>query len=63
MSTENNKKPDRARDESVWFSFLCAALAFGAAVWNPSIGISLVFILMLGWFLWTLYEMSADRFS
>jgi hypothetical protein len=57
------KGSDSARDETVWFSFLCAGLAFAAVYKHPSVGMGFVFMLTLGWFLWSLYKMTADRFE
>jgi hypothetical protein len=54
---------DNARDETVWFSFLCAGVAFAAAYKHPSVGMNFVFLLTLGWFLWSLWKMTADRFE
>ncbi len=56
-------KSNSGSDEAVWFSFLCTAVAFFAAYRYPSVGINFVFILVLGWFLWTIYKMSATRFD
>lgn len=59
---DDDKKPDKASDEAVWFSFVCASFAFAAAVRHPSIGISMVLILMVGWFVWTLWQKTDERF-
>lgn len=59
---DDNKRSDSASDEAVWFSFLCATVAFVAAYRQPSVGINLVFLLMLGWFIWSLWKMTAKRF-
>ncbi len=59
MDDESNS----GRDEAVWFSFLCAAVAMIGVFRYPSVGMNLIFILILGWFLWTLWQMSADRFE
>ncbi len=50
-------------DEAVWFSFLCAAVAFFAAYRFPSLGMNLILLLMVSWFLWMLFKMSAERFD
>jgi ABC-type polysaccharide/polyol phosphate export permease len=50
-----------ARDETIWFSFLCAAFAFGAAYKHPSTGMYFVLLLTIGWFVWSLYKHTADR--
>ena len=52
---------DKARDEAVWFSGLCAALAMLAAHWYPSVGINLVLLVMIVWFVWSLLKVSLDR--
>jgi Flp pilus assembly protein TadB len=57
------KGSDSARDETVWFSFLCVAVAFGAAYKHPSVGINFVLLLTIGWFVWSLWKMTADRFE
>lgn len=53
---------DSARDETVWFSFLCFAVALAGAFKYPSIGMNFVLLLVIGWFLWSLWKMTADRF-
>jgi Flp pilus assembly protein TadB len=61
--TMMDKKSNSAGDEAVWFSFLCTAVAFVGVYKHHSVGIGLVFIAMLSWFVWTLWKMSADRFN
>lgn len=58
---EHHDGTDSARDESVWFSFLCAGVAFGAAYKHPSVGMNFVLLLTIGWFAWSLFKMTADR--
>jgi hypothetical protein len=50
-------------DESVWFSFLAAGLALFAALKYPSVAMGFVLILMIGWFVWSLWKITADRFN
>lgn len=60
---DQDRGSNSATDEGVWFSFLCATVAFAAAYKHPSIGMNMIFLLMLSWFLWSLYKMTADRMS
>lgn len=57
------KGSDSARDETVWFSFLAVGVAFAGVYKYPSVGMGFVFLLTLGWFLWSLWKMTADRFD
>jgi hypothetical protein len=52
---------NKAQDEAVWFSMLCAALAFAAARAQPSTWTSLLFLLMVGWAFWSVYKKLLDR--
>lgn len=63
MQDGGNHGGNSANDEGVWFSFLCAAVAFAAAYKHPSVGMNFIFLLMISWFLWSLYKMTADRMS
>lgn len=51
----------RGQDEGVFLSLICAALAFMAGRSHPSIWIDLVLLLMIGWFVWSIYKMTLDR--
>lgn len=50
-------------DDSVWFSALAAGVALLAASKYPSVGINFVLLLMISWFVWSLYKITADRFD
>ena len=52
---------NKGQNESVWFSMLCASLAFAAAWSQPSTWTSLLLLLMLGWVFWSIYKMLLDR--
>lgn len=60
---EHHDGTDSARDETVWFSFLCAAVAFAAAYKYPSVAMNFVLLLTIGWFVWSLFSMNANRSS
>jgi hypothetical protein len=48
-------------EEAVWFSALCAAFAFMAMRAYPGIGMSMIFLVMLSWAIWSIYRMLLDR--
>lgn len=48
-------------DEAVWFSAICAAFAFMAAKSYPSPAMSMIFIVMISWTIWSLYKMLLHR--
>lgn len=49
------------KDEGVFLSLICAALAFMASRSHPSIWMDLVLLLMIGWVFWSIYRMTLDR--
>lgn len=51
----------RGQDEGVFLSLICAGLAFMASRNYPSIWMNLILLLMIGWFIWSIYKMSLDR--
>lgn len=52
---------DRGRDEGVFLSLLCVGFAWASAIKYPSVMINLILLLMIGWFLWSIYKMTLDR--
>jgi hypothetical protein len=48
-------------DEAVWFSALCAAVAFMAQAKYPSVAMSGIFLIMLMWAFWSLLKMLMNR--
>ncbi|KAB7648734.1 hypothetical protein [Polymorphobacter fuscus] len=51
----------RGQDEGVFLSLICAGFAWAAGRNHPSIWMDLILILMIGWFLWSVYKMTLDR--
>ena len=52
---------NRGQDEGIFLSLICAGFAWVCAVRYPSVAMNLIFILMIGWVLWSVYKMSLDR--
>ena len=52
---------NRAQDEAVWLSGLCAAFAFMGTKWYPGVGSNMLLLLMVGWFTWMIVKMGLDR--
>jgi len=52
---------NKAQDEAVWLSGLCAAFAFMGMHWYPGIGSTLLLLLMVSWFIWTILKIGLDR--
>lgn len=52
---------NRGQDEGVFLSLICVGFAGASALKFPSVMINLVFLVMLGWFLWSVYKMTLDR--
>jgi hypothetical protein len=53
---------DSASDEAIWFSFVCMGLAMAASYKHPSVGMHFVLLVMICWFVWSLWKRTADRF-
>jgi hypothetical protein len=52
---------NKGGDEAVWFSALCAAVAFMAQTKYPSVAMSGIFLIMLMWTFWSLLKMMMNR--
>jgi hypothetical protein len=52
---------DKGQDEGIFLSLICVGFAGASAIKYPSVMINLILILMIGWFLWSVYKMSLDR--
>lgn len=52
---------NRGQDEGVFLSLIAAGFAWMSAVKFPSVAMNLILILMIGWFLWSVYKMTLDR--
>lgn len=59
---DHHNGTDSASDEAVWFSFVVFAVALAAAYKHPSTGMYFVLLLTVGWFVWSLWKMTASRF-
>jgi hypothetical protein len=52
---------NKGGDEAVWFSALCAAVAYMAQAKFPSVAMSGIFLIMLMWTFWSLLKMMMNR--